>query len=856
MKTPLVLAAAFLGASVSCLSATGSGEPVLRPFALMGNPPPVQMIVPGFVVRELPVQLTNVNNLAYGPDGKLYAYAYDGNVYRLEDTDGDGLEDKAAHFYKNDNGEIVGSVGMTWGPDKNLYLASRQRIVRLRDKGDGTAALETFASGWMQPDNLGTRYLDVYGVAFDRAGNFYFGLGISDIRNAYRLDPETKASKYTRTWDRGTIQKISPDGKREIFATGVRYTVSINFNAADDLFATDQEGATWLFNGNPFDELLHIERARHYGFPPRHPQHLPDVLDEPSVFDYGPQHQAICGVHFNEPAVAGGAVFGPAWWRGDAIVAGSARGRIYRTQLFKSPAGYVARNETIAHLSMLTIDAVPTPQGDLVVTCHSGRPDWGTGPTGGGKLYKISYRDKSTPQPVFAYAASPTELRVVFDRPLDPARSKNLAAQAVIAMGEYVSGGDRFESFRPGYQAVKDQQKVPRYQLPVLSARIDAEQNALVLQTAPRTAALNYSISWRDGAEAERPHDAKRHELRQLAAVDIQADFGGVQTRWLDAGGTERWSGWLPHIDLGVARAFTEPSAAHRKLHALLGQAGKLELKTQLDLFSMLHPAVQPGAKLDFEYPPENVRVLFKSAGKLELKAGSAAKVRRRAENEWELTVAAPTTQWLPIEVTMETGGAGPRLDVSWSTDEDSRPRAFALRRILLPWATRQEPDSLVGGKRDIPEIAGGDWERGRQLFQGVAMCASCHQINGQGGTFGPDLSNLVHRDYASVVVDINEPSAALNPDYLAVTIELKNGQVASGIMGQNTPENYVLMQPAGEPLVIPRADTVPGSTKPLGMSLMPPGLLGILDKQQQKDLLTYLLTHPETGDAGAKAKR
>jgi putative heme-binding domain-containing protein len=379
-----------------------------------------------------------------------------------------------------------------------------------------------------------------------------------------------------------------------------------------------------------------------------------------------------------------------------------------------------------------------------------------------------------------------------------------------------------------------------------LAAHIDAEQQALVLQTTPRTTALHYSISWRDGAEANRPHDPQQHELRQLAAVDIQADLGGVQTRWLDATGTERWNGWLPHLDLRVARAFTTPSAPHAKLQALLVQPGTLELKAQLDLFSMLHPAIQPGAKLDFEYPPEKVRVHFKSTGNLELKAGPAATVQRLAANEWVLTVAAPTTQWLPVEITMQTGIAKPSLEVSWSTAEDSRPRAFALRRILLPWATRQEPDTLVGGKRDIPEIAGGDWERGRQLFQGAALCSICHQVDGKGGTFGPDLSNLVHRDYASVVTDINEPSAALNPDYLAVTIQLKNGQEVSGITTQNTPENFVLAQPNGETLTIPRADAVPGSTKPLGMSMMPPGLLNALNEQQRKDLLTFLLTRPE----------
>jgi len=82
----------------------------------------------------------------------------------------------------------------------------------------------------------------------------------------------------------------------EVFAADVRPRLS----PAGDLFVTDQEGATWLPNGNPFDELLHIQPGRHYGFPPRHPRHLPDVIDEPSLFDYAPQHQSTCGLTFNE----------------------------------------------------------------------------------------------------------------------------------------------------------------------------------------------------------------------------------------------------------------------------------------------------------------------------------------------------------------------------------------------------------------------------------------------------------------------------------------------------------------------------------------------------------------------------
>src|SRR5439155_21379706 len=177
----------------------------------------------------------------------------------------------------------------------------------------------------------------------------------------------TLKSAYNIHSERGTILKLSPDWKhREVICTGVRFTVSLAFNAAGDLFCTDQEGATWLANGNPFDELLHIQRGRHYGFPPRHPRYLPGVIDEPSTFDYGPQHQSTCGLNFNEP-VNGGPVFGPAWWQSDAFVAGYSRGKIYRTKLIKTPAGYVAQNQLLASLNVLTVDACVSPQGDLVV---------------------------------------------------------------------------------------------------------------------------------------------------------------------------------------------------------------------------------------------------------------------------------------------------------------------------------------------------------------------------------------------------------------------------------------------------------------------------------------------------------
>ena len=126
------------------------------------------MLVPGFTVRELPLKLNNINNLVFAPDGRLFALCYDGNVLQLKDTDGDGLEDTATHFYKNDKNEILPSIGMCWGPG-GLYIASQGRVIRLRDKG-GTAELETVTGGWVKPTGVAGSNLDSIGIAADKAG--------------------------------------------------------------------------------------------------------------------------------------------------------------------------------------------------------------------------------------------------------------------------------------------------------------------------------------------------------------------------------------------------------------------------------------------------------------------------------------------------------------------------------------------------------------------------------------------------------------------------------------------------------------------------------------------------------------
>jgi putative heme-binding domain-containing protein len=197
------------------------------------------------------------------------------------------------------------------------------------------------------------------------------------------------------------------------------------------------------------------------------------------------------------------------------------------------------------------------------------------------------------------------------------------------------------------------------------------------------------------------------------------------------------------------------------------------------------------------------------------------------------------------VDIIMATGPNGATLDVSWFTDEDPLTRRpMPLRRVLLPWATPATDEPPAPAVRQIPEIAGGNWQHGKKIFYSDQPgCFKCHQVAGQGGKIGPDLSNLIYRDYASVLKDIVEPSAAINPDHLTYNVELTDGQMETGVIISDTPGKLVLGQVSGQNIEIARNKIV--RAKPSAVSLMPEGLLKGLNGQQQRDLLTFLLATP-----------
>lgn len=616
----------------------------------------VWMLVPGFTVHELPIKLSNINNLRFNPKGELTALGYDGRVHILRDRDKDGLEDQVVPFWDKETLRVP--VGMAWAKE-GLYVSSQGKVSLLKDTdNDGKADTEEIiASGW-PPTDVPAGGVDATAVTLDTEGNLYFGLLTADYSNPYRV--KDGISHYDVNGKRGTIQKCHRATRQlETIATGIRVPYTLAFNRFGDLFVTDQEGETWCPNGNPFDELNHIIPRRNYGFPPRHEKYLPNLVSQAPVVTFGPQHQSSCGLVFNERK-SGQKPFGPAAWENDAFVTGESRGKIWRVPLSKSASGYTGHAITIARLNMLTTDVAISPNGELYVSCHSGEPDWGTGPKGIGKIFKITYTDATVPQPTNIWLTASNELRIAFDKPLDPSVT-NRVARSRIEFGHYVSAADRLEVLKPPYKAVKLQDAAPRGSLRVKSAAVSG--NELVLRTDEHSQPLNYAL-YIPGVE-----------------IDLEYDLGS----------------------LGISKV--------------------------------------------------------------------------------------------------------PRTE-------------FA---------------------REPFQVTGGDYERGRSLFFGERLkCGSCHRLHGQGGPVGPDLSNLIHRDRDSVLRDIREPNALINPDHVAYNITLANGDGVTALLKSQADDGVTVMAADGREYAYNRSEVA--DMEPSSVSLMPSGLLEGLDQDRVQDLLTFLL--------------
>jgi putative heme-binding domain-containing protein len=136
--------------------------------------------------------------------------------------------------------------------------------------------------------------------------------------------------------------------------------------------------------------------------------------------------------------------------------------------------------------------------------------------------------------------------------------------------------------------------------------------------------------------------------------------------------------------------------------------------------------------------------------------------------------------------------------------------------------------------------LYGGERRPGRSVFNNnpTAQCVRCHAVNGAGGVVGPALDNIANiLTREQILESLIEPSARLSPGYGTVTVTLKDGQIITGVLEEETKEELILRTSDAEPMEIAVSRI---EKRENGMSAMP-AMGRLITKRELRDLIEYL---------------
>lgn len=131
-----------------------------------------------------------------------------------------------------------------------------------------------------------------------------------------------------------------------------------------------------------------------------------------------------------------------------------------------------------------------------------------------------------------------------------------------------------------------------------------------------------------------------------------------------------------------------------------------------------------------------------------------------------------------------------------------------------------------------------GDVAKGQASF--APLCGICHQVNGAGIDFGPNLSDVGSRKTKENIIEsILDPNKVLEPGFETVMIKLESDETAMGMVASETDTEVTIKAMGGVKTTFKKADIVSRTKQP--MSLMPVGLYRALTTEDLVNVVEYL---------------
>jgi putative heme-binding domain-containing protein len=320
----------------------------------------------------------------------------------------------------------------------------------------------------------------------------------------------------------------------------------------------------------------------------------------------------------------------------------------------------------------------------------------------------------------------------------------------------------------------------------------------------------------------------------------------GAMARWLDEQGSSKLKQSLNALFERVAARAKDEGAALGERVAAADLLGHDESEAALTILVSL---------MDPRFPQELQAAAVRSAARL-----SGAALRRQATEHLVRACAAlgprargdvldellrdPERTGVLLEA-LKSGEIEPRaIDLNRqrrlleNDDAGLKARAEEIFRELKP-----DPDRAAVVERYRQALASlapagpGGAARGKELYR--KHCASCHQIGDEGWAVGPDLPSMRSRAAEALLLDILDPSRAIDPRFTNYAIIERDGSLLNGVITSETPTSIVLRRGEGKSDTILRRDIAELRTTP--ESLMPAGLEKELSPADLRDLVTFL---------------
>lgn len=158
-------------------------------------------------------------------------------IYKVKDTDGDGLADFSQVIVEDFHEEVTDVAGAVLMHEGDLFVGIGPDMWRLKDKnGDGLMdEKESISHGYAIHIGFGAHGMSGAKVGPD--GRIYWGIG--DI-GFHGTDKEGNLWKYP---NRGVVVRSNPDGSDfEVFAMGVRNTHEFTWDEYNNLISVDNDG--------------------------------------------------------------------------------------------------------------------------------------------------------------------------------------------------------------------------------------------------------------------------------------------------------------------------------------------------------------------------------------------------------------------------------------------------------------------------------------------------------------------------------------------------------------------------------------------------------------------------------------